>query len=111
MSMDFAVRLRRAREGSGLTQAELAARAGTTQSAVARLERRGANPTLDTADRLLRATGHVMSVTPIPRPAAAVDEGQLRERMRLSPAQRLALFQGSQRNLAALTAKARRVEG
>jgi transcriptional regulator with XRE-family HTH domain len=108
--MDISASLRSARLRAGLSQAELAARAGTTQSVVARLERRGSNPTLATADRLLRATGHVLSVTPLPMPAAAVDEDQLRERMRLSPAERLSLFQGSQRNLAALTAKARRVE-
>jgi transcriptional regulator with XRE-family HTH domain len=108
--MDLAATFRLARERAGLTQGELAARAGTTQSVVARLERRGSNPTLATADRLLRATGHVLTVAPVTTAAAAVDESQLRERLQLSPAKRLALFQASQRNLAALTAKARRVE-
>jgi transcriptional regulator with XRE-family HTH domain len=108
--MDMATTLRSARERAGLTQGELAARAGTTQSVVARLERRGSNPTLTTADRLLRATGNVLSVEPLPAPVADVDETQLRERLKLSPARRLAVFQASQRNLAALTAKARRVE-
>jgi predicted transcriptional regulator len=40
--------IREARAEAGLTQSELAERAGTTQAAVARLERPGANPRLDT---------------------------------------------------------------
>jgi hypothetical protein len=41
--------------------------------------------------------------------APSVDESQIRERLRLTPAERLRLFASSQRNLVALTAKARRV--
>lgn len=46
-----------ARRGSGLTQAELAARAGTTQSAVSMYERRRKVPMLDVAERLVQAAG------------------------------------------------------
>lgn len=41
-----------ARQEAGLTQAELAARLGTTQSAIARLERGGVTPTVETLCRL-----------------------------------------------------------
>jgi hypothetical protein len=38
-----------------------------------------------------------------------VDETQLRERLQLTPAERLAAFEASQRNLVTLTRRARRV--
>ena len=105
--MEMSTALRSARQTAGLTQLELAERAGMTQSIVARLERPGSNPTLATAERLLRATGHTLSVEAARAPSG-VDETQIRERLRLSPAERLRLFESSQRNLGALTAKARR---
>lgn len=46
--------VREARRRAGLTQRELAERAGTTQSAIARLERRRSTPSFDTVLRLLR---------------------------------------------------------
>ncbi|MGN6129058.1 MAG: helix-turn-helix domain-containing protein [Nocardioidaceae bacterium] len=46
-----------ARRGAGLTQGELAARAGTTQSAVSMYERRRKVPLLDVAERLMQAAG------------------------------------------------------
>lgn len=46
-----------ARRGAGFTQAELAARAGTTQSAVSMYERRRKVPMLDVAERLMQAAG------------------------------------------------------
>jgi DNA-binding XRE family transcriptional regulator len=46
-----------ARRGAGLTQVELAARAGTTQSAVSMYERRRKVPMLDVAERLVQAAG------------------------------------------------------
>jgi transcriptional regulator with XRE-family HTH domain len=46
-----------ARRGAGLTQTELAARAGTTQSAVSMYERRRKVPKLDVAERLVQAAG------------------------------------------------------
>ena len=49
--------IRDARRAAGLTQAELAARLGVSQSAVAKREREGANPTVQTLDRTLRAAG------------------------------------------------------
>jgi transcriptional regulator with XRE-family HTH domain len=46
-----------ARRGAGLTQAELARGAGTTQSAVSMYERRRKVPMLDVAERLMQAAG------------------------------------------------------
>lgn len=47
----------RLRTEAGLTQAELARRMGTTQSAIARIEGGGARPTLETLERLAVAVG------------------------------------------------------
>jgi hypothetical protein len=42
---------------------------------------------------------------------ASVDEGQLRERLAMTPAQRLANFTASSRNLRTMAQRARRVDG
>ena len=47
----------RLRTDAGLTQADLATRMGTTQSAIARMEAGGARPTLETLEKLARAVG------------------------------------------------------
>src|SRR5919198_4589930 len=47
--------LQEARHRAGLTQRELAARAGTSQSAIARIERGRQLPSLETLQRILRA--------------------------------------------------------
>ncbi len=49
--------VREARRRAGLTQRELAHRAGTTQSAIARLESGRSAPSFDTVIRLVRACG------------------------------------------------------
>jgi transcriptional regulator with XRE-family HTH domain len=49
--------LREARRRAGLTQRELAERAGTSQAAVARIERGRQSPSLETLQRLVRACG------------------------------------------------------
>lgn len=53
----FRALVHRLRTDAGLTQAELASRMGTTQSAIARMEGGGVRPTLDTLDRLAAAVG------------------------------------------------------
>ena len=47
----------RLRTEAGLTQAELAERTGTTQSAIARMEGGGTRPTLDTLEKIASAVG------------------------------------------------------
>ena len=100
--------IRKARADAGLTQAELAARAGLRQSAIARLERGSANPTIATLDHVIAATGHRLILAAEPC-LAPFDEGQLRERIAMTPAQRLANFTASSRNLGSLTRLARRI--
>lgn len=56
-AFEIAERVRQAREGRGLTQAELAARIGSTQPALARLEAGGVTPNLDTLHRIAEALG------------------------------------------------------
>ena len=46
-----------ARNNSGLTQAELASRAGTSQAAIARYESDRVSPSVSTLERVLRAAG------------------------------------------------------
>ncbi len=49
--------IREARRRAGLTQVELAERLGTTQSAIARLERGGTEPSYRRVDEAVRACG------------------------------------------------------
>ena len=103
--------LRTARRAAGVTQAELARRLGTTQGAVARLERRGANPTVATLERALQAVGHRLELR-APAHASSVDETLIARHLRLTPAERLRAFQAAQRKLAPLVAgAARRTRG
>ena len=69
-----------------------------TQPEVARLERPGSNPTAETLARVLEAAGHTLQLAPL----GQVDESQIIERLKLTPAERLATFSASQRSLAAL---------
>lgn len=55
--MDAARLIREARELAGLSQASLAIRAGTSQSAVARYEAGATQPSLPTLERLVAACG------------------------------------------------------
>lgn len=71
--------IRTAREQAGLTQAELARRASTSQPAVARYERDAASPAVSTLERLLRAAGQELVLST--RQTAVADLSG--ERMRL----------------------------
>jgi transcriptional regulator with XRE-family HTH domain len=76
--------LRAARRDAGLTQADVAARLGTSQPAIAKLERAGANPTLGTLERALGATGHRLALV-----RSTVDESLVRRQLELPPAERI----------------------
>ena len=56
-AFEIAERVRQARKRRGLTQVELAARIGSTQPALARLEAGGVTPSLDTLHRIAEALG------------------------------------------------------
>ncbi len=86
--------LRETRLRSGLTQAQLAARMGTTQSAIARMERAGANPTVGWLDRAMRAMGRHIELT---SRASDVDESLIASNLALTPAERVARFQRAYR--------------
>ena len=55
-----------ARRRAGLSQAELASRAGTTQSAIARVESGRTSPTLEHLTKLLRACSFDLQVRLVP---------------------------------------------
>lgn len=56
--------IKHARREAGLTQAELAERASTSQSAVAAYESGSKTPNVETLERLLRAAGYRLESTP-----------------------------------------------
>lgn len=61
--------VRQSRTARGVSQAELAIRAGTTQTAISRLECGGISPTVDTLERVIRCLGLQLVVTVQPMPA------------------------------------------
>lgn len=79
-----------ARKRAGLTQRDLAERAGTTQSSVARWESGGSEPSFETVIRLLRLCGFVLNVQ-----LESVDDGfhddwaQAQRLLMLTPQERI----------------------
>ena len=67
--------LREARRRAGLSQMDLAARAGVTQSVISAYESGHRQPAIPTLRALIEATGHelVLSLQPGPEPASAGD--------------------------------------
>ena len=61
---DFSL-LERARQDSGLTQDEVARRAGTSRPTLSAYEHGRKSPTLETAGRVLGAMGHELAAVPI----------------------------------------------
>ena len=98
--------LRQARERAGLSQRQLAQRAGTAQSVIARIERGLSSPTWDTLERLLEAAGFELAAQVEPR--VVVGSHMLDDVPRilqLTPEQRLEEV----KNLSEFFAHARRV--
>lgn len=95
--MDTAAVLRRARQGAGLSQRDLAGRAGVAQPAIARIESGGVVPRVDTLERLLRLCGHTLEVGR--RPGAGVDRSAIRALLRLTPRERFDLAVAEANNL------------
>lgn len=92
--------VRFARLRVGLTQVELAKRAGTTQPALARIESGRVSPSLHSVQRLLAECG--MSLEPIPRAGIGIDRTTIRKMLALTPKQRLLVAAREARNLQAL---------
>jgi DNA-binding XRE family transcriptional regulator len=57
----------KARQGEGITQAELASITGVKQSFIARLEKNRMDPQLTTVLRILKPLGKTLAVVPIER--------------------------------------------
>lgn len=96
--------VRDSRLQAGLTQAELARRLESSQAAVARLERPGANPTVATLRKALRATGHALELKATAR-SSSVDVPQLLRHLRLTPGERLQAHQVAYDNMRRLTSQ------
>lgn len=80
--------VREARKRAGLSQRELGERAGTTQSAIARIETGRTTPSFDTVLRLVRLCGLDLDVMLVERDDA--DWAQATRLHDLSPHERLA---------------------
>lgn len=89
--MTAAALVKRARLNAGLTQAELARRASTTQSVIARLEAAGANPRLATLERVVAATGNKLTLDLGRDPG--IDETLIAASLRQTHAERLRQFE------------------
>jgi transcriptional regulator with XRE-family HTH domain len=98
------------RRRAGLTQAELAARLGTSQAAVAQLERPDANPRLATLDRALRAAGSELVVAARPS-TPSVDESLIRRHLELTPRERLDVLESMQAQARTLASAGRASRG
>ncbi|MDN5790349.1 MAG: helix-turn-helix domain-containing protein [Micrococcales bacterium] len=92
--------IREARLRAGLTQAELAARADTAQSGVARWESGRTAPSLDDVRRLVRLCGFDLEVAIVPHDDS--DIAQAERLLDLSPQQRVERHQRLIRQLGAV---------
>jgi transcriptional regulator with XRE-family HTH domain len=80
--------LREARVRHGVSQARLAARAGTTQSAISRIERDHVSPTVETLRSLLHLLGEDLNLGSEPRDAG-IDRAMVRQNLAFPPARRV----------------------
>ena len=97
-----------ARRRAGLTQAELAVRLGVSQSAVAKLEREDANPTVRTLERALRATGNRIEARPA---LPSFDESLIRADLELTPAERIRRLEREAAEIGPIMAAGARARG
>ena len=99
--------VRDARRRAGLTQRQLAAKAGIPQETIARIERGRVDPRVMTLDRLLEACG--LGLESIPRLGIGIDRTQIRALLRLSPSERLAVAIANDQHFVELRRSIRRV--
>ena len=109
-----------ARQRAYLTQRDMAERVGTSQSAIAKLEQGGTNPTIDTLARCAAAAGFALQVKLVPldtpdpvveRYKLDVDRTLLRENLERTMDERLRSlgeWQEAGRELEAATRRARK---
>lgn len=87
--MDAGKLIRQRRVANGLTQAQLALRAGSTQAAISRLERGELSPTIETVERLLSVMGEEAELL-VRRSQLECDPQRLHALRSRPPADRLA---------------------
>jgi transcriptional regulator with XRE-family HTH domain len=98
--------IKEARRRAGVSQAEVARRVGVKQPTIARLEAGGANPRVETLNRVIAATGHSLQIALGPSPG--IDETMIVEDLRRSPDERLRRFESFYRSARELGGKALR---
>ena len=107
LAPDAAKLVHAARSRAGLTQRELAGRARTAQSVVARIESGATSPSWQTLSRLLEAAGFELDVTLRPRaPELSHMLEDVPRILRLTPEQRLVELRNTSRFLAAARRRA-----
>lgn len=99
--------IREARRRAGLTQAELARRMRTGQSAIARWEAGHRSPTFETVERALARCGFQLETVIRPHVHAGATRAAIRRALALPPAARLELIGAEGRNLLELDAARR----
>lgn len=80
--------LREARIRHGLSQERLAIRAGTTQSAISRIEQERGSPSVQTLEELLHLMGEDLVLSTVKRDTG-IDLTLNRKNLEFSPAQRI----------------------
>jgi transcriptional regulator with XRE-family HTH domain len=118
--MDIGTVVTEARTRAGLTQQELARRAGTSQSAVARIESGRGQPGFETARRLVAAAGFELQISfAPPAPArdavvdaykAGIDRSLLRENLSKSVDRRLRDMESFRESAAELRSAVKRAK-
>lgn len=104
--MDPAALVRHCRTELGLTQEQLAVRAGTTKTAISRMEGGHVSPSVQTLRRLLLCMGYELRLAAVPMDPSC-DPAQLDAVAELTPTQRLDHALASQSSVAALLGAAR----
>lgn len=99
--------VRHARRRAGLTQRQLAARAGIPQETIARIERGRVDPRVGTLDRLLEGCG--FGLEHMPRLGIGVDRTQIRDLLAMKPEERLSVAIANDQHFVELRRSIRRV--
>lgn len=102
--------IRTTRARRGLSQARLARRAGTQQSAISRLEADEVSPSIETLDLLMRAMGESLQLAAA-APERAYDPAHRRATATRPPGERLALGISWNRMAGRLAAAGREARG
>ncbi len=102
--------IRERRQANGLTQKQLAIRAGSTQAAISRLENGDLSPTFETFERLLAVMGEEAELS-IDRGHGGHDRGRLLGLRSRSPVERLELAIGWNRLAGEVARAGRRARG